>query len=207
MKKYLFFAVVMIIMTSTILPQLKGEWVRQDNWQGGEKVIAQFWNNDLFKMYIDNNLSKGTWRLSGNTLSIALNGMKEELYSLSWENKEKITLERGGVKYIFAKKDSYGDNFDKNAGIWQTHLKLQTMWQMQQMQQGITNNSWNGGNPNNSDYDSYAPKRHVCPSCYGTGTCRLCNGSGIYRMYGQSGPCSCTNGKCSQCGGTGYLIY
>jgi hypothetical protein len=32
MKKYLFFAVAMMIMTNTILPQLKGEWVRQDNW-------------------------------------------------------------------------------------------------------------------------------------------------------------------------------
>ena len=40
-----------------------------------------------------------------------------------------------------------------------------------------------------------------CPSCVG-GICPLCNGSGVYRMYGQSIPCE---RRCSVCDGLGYF--
>lgn len=38
-----------------------------------------------------------------------------------------------------------------------------------------------------------------CPSCY-NGTCTICNGSGVYRMYGESVPCRIF---CSSCDGLG----
>lgn len=58
------------------------------------------------------------------------------------------------------------------------------------------------------EYDDYFPYQHqqsICKSCYGTGTCGFCNGSGISRMYGVTTLCGACDGTgvCGVCGGTG----
>jgi hypothetical protein len=55
-----------------------------------------------------------------------------------------------------------------------------------------------------NDSYSYTPQQTICVSCYGSGTCPLCNGTGTYSNYGYSSDCSCDDGVCSICGGAGY---
>ncbi len=53
----------------------------------------------------------------------------------------------------------------------------------------------------NSRYGYY-----TCPSCHGSGKCPICHGSNLADAYytGNKMVCSsCTNGRCSACGGTG----
>lgn len=58
-------------------------------------------------------------------------------------------------------------------------------------------------------YDSYdyGNNKQICPSCFGSGTCPICDGTGQYSMYG-SDYSTCTacggTGVCSICGGTGF---
>ena len=61
------------------------------------------------------------------------------------------------------------------------------------------------------DYDEddfYVPedKRTLCVSCHGSGTCPVCDGTGVYSNYGQSSECSACDGTgvCSICDGSGY---
>lgn len=63
-------------------------------------------------------------------------------------------------------------------------------------------------------YSSPSPQRaadewKMCPSCYGTGICNYCHGSGTLHAYGNVVPCpNCDydhNGKCSKCHGTGKI--
>lgn len=42
----------------------------------------------------------------------------------------------------------------------------------------------------------------ICPICFGSGDCTLCQGTGTYRRYGVSVPC---DKECSYCGGTGSV--
>ncbi len=63
----------------------------------------------------------------------------------------------------------------------------------------------------NSDYDSYdsydyGSSSQTCTSCYGSGSCSFCHGTGQYSMYGND-LSECTacygTGICSICGGDG----
>ena len=58
----------------------------------------------------------------------------------------------------------------------------------------------------NDDYVSPDTQRTLCVSCHGTGTCPVCDGTGVYSNYGQSSVCSACGGTgvCSICGGSGY---
>lgn len=64
-----------------------------------------------------------------------------------------------------------------------------------------------------SDYDTYdsydySNNSQICPSCYGSGTCPICNGTGQYSMYGNDySECSACGGTgvCSVCGGAGVF--
>lgn len=49
-------------------------------------------------------------------------------------------------------------------------------------------------------------RKTPCVACHGSKMCSVCNGTGVHRMYGQSGICSACGGnkKCSICNGTGY---
>lgn len=51
---------------------------------------------------------------------------------------------------------------------------------------------------------SAPPRQQTCMTCYGTGSCKVCGGTGTYRAYGQSSVCSACggNGKCWHCHGT-----
>jgi len=72
---------------------------------------------------------------------------------------------------------------------------------------------YNGGSGRSSgsysfdagDSDVYQHQTSVCMACYGTGTCSICNGTGIYRMYGETTVCAACGGTgiCSICGGMG----
>ncbi len=47
--------------------------------------------------------------------------------------------------------------------------------------------------------------RPICTGCFGSGRCRACGGTGHQSHYGYSTKCSCNNGECSSCRGTGRL--
>ena len=57
------------------------------------------------------------------------------------------------------------------------------------------------------DYGGYTPQPsyYDCPACT-NGYHDLCDGSGIYRNYGEEVECSCNNGRCNICDGSG-IIY
>ena len=61
-------------------------------------------------------------------------------------------------------------------------------------------NDYYGDFGGGSSYDS----GFDCPACTG-GRHDLCNGSGIYRNYGQEVECSCDDGRCTICGGSGWI--
>ena len=67
------------------------------------------------------------------------------------------------------------------------------------------------------DYDDYyddddnigydpQPSYFDCPGCT-NGWHDLCDGSGIYRNYGEAVECSCDDGICNQCDGEGVIFY
>ncbi|MEA4894132.1 MAG: hypothetical protein VB064_02605 [Oscillospiraceae bacterium] len=47
-----------------------------------------------------------------------------------------------------------------------------------------------------NSYD-YGSTSQICPSCFGSGTCPICHGTGQYSMYGND------YSECTACGGTG----
>jgi len=55
-------------------------------------------------------------------------------------------------------------------------------------------------------YISPDTERSTCVSCHGSGICPVCDGTGVYRNYGQSSECSACDGTgvCSICDGSGY---
>lgn len=125
------------------------------------------------------------YSISQSTLTIST-GEGDISYKLVFISQDKIALiDRNGEESIFARSGSLEDRFMAN------------LLQMQ-----------NYGNMDNSFYSPYqssSPQSQTCYTCLGTGRCRVCGGSGIYSLYGNSSTCKACSGtgKCWHCQGSG----
>lgn len=123
---------------------------------------------------------KGSYSQSGNTVIIKLGGQVYQ-FNIVWVNANKMKLiDAQGNTAIYAKCGFPEDTFMMNAL-----------------------NAINGGYTTPSPTTPNRPT--TCVACYGSGSCKVCGGSGTYSMYGYSSPCSACNqtGKCWNCGGKG----
>lgn len=59
-----------------------------------------------------------------------------------------------------------------------------------------------GGSASTGSHVEYVIQQTPCLICHTTGKCSLCNGTGIYRAYGESVLCDLW---CSYCNGLGYI--
>jgi len=119
--------------------------------------------------------SRGKYKLSGKDLILTYADGSVVTYTLVFINSNKIDLVSNGITFHYARSNSAEDTWNRSAPI--------------------NTPSYNGGS---SGYVA-------CYTCLGTGSCKVCGGSGIYSNYGNSTPCSACygTGKCWHCHGSG----
>lgn len=123
---------------------------------------------------------KGKYSQSGDIIKIDFEG-KVYQFTLVWINNNKMKLiDAQGNAAIYAKCGSTEDTYMLNAL-----------------------NALNGGSFSTPNHQPNKPT--TCVACYGSGSCKVCGGSGTYSFLGYSSPCSACSqtGKCWNCGGRG----
>lgn len=149
-------------------------------------------DNSLSYMVLDLNSGRkscinGIYKVADSKLTLNFGDTIIIKFLMVWINADKVALygKNGSILY-YAKMGSAEDIFFRDFLISKSN----------------GGNSYNPGNNN-----APASKPQACYTCFGSGQCKVCNGSGrTPGMYGQpSSTCSACggSGKCWHCNGSG----
>jgi hypothetical protein len=188
MKKIIFLVFFGLFLCSPLFSQIeRGMWQMQNPPQWTFNSIMTFRGgrvtNTMCNMTNPSDIRRavGTYKLTGSTLVIAMNGVRY-VYTLKWYGRNKIALCCSQATLIYSQSNTPDDTYMQNYLAWSSVY----------------------GAPSTP-----APAQRVlCYTCRGSGSCRICHGSGrASNPYtGTSSICTGCNGtgKCWRCHGGGY---
>jgi len=138
-------------------------------------------------------VKNGSFRYDENILYIFWSNGNVNKLNLKWISNSQFTFLFGQKEYYFCLCNSNEDKYFSN------YLNKRILKTPYNLPPSIPFSSGPGSNTNTQ------PKKEICYTCHGLGTCQVCGGTGRYSSYGNSVSCSACNGrgKCWHCQGSG----